>query len=84
MASVEPIKPADDDRQVLRLDADAAQILVESLLIEWETQAEESAREVNQSIGNLERREMYASDAAWKAKRQCVIVEMLEQLGVVA
>jgi hypothetical protein len=84
MATIEPIKPADDNRQVLRLDANASQILVDSLLIEMETQAKCVAEETNQAIGNLDRREMHATDVAWKVRRQAVIVDMLEQLGVVA
>ena len=84
MTTIKAVERPEDDRQVLRLDTEAARIVAFALLIEWETQAKEVAREVNEAIGQPDRREMHAADAAWKVRRQAVIVDMLEQLRVVA
>jgi hypothetical protein len=35
-ATIKAVEQPEDDRQMLRLDAEAAQIVVDSLLIEWE------------------------------------------------
>jgi hypothetical protein len=82
-ATIKAVEQPDDDRQMLRLDAEAAQIVVDSLLIEWETPGKGSCAGGERGL-RLDRREMHATAAAWKARRQTVILDMLEQLGVVA
>ncbi len=65
----------------ITLSDDEVTIVRESLSYEWDLQDRDAAEEVNAGCGDPNLRDMRFADAAWKVRRQVVIVGILERLG---